>query len=148
MGPFFQVQKAHGALLPLIDKDIVGDAQEFLDVQLLVYARDTSRCRFVRIVESHLLSFYIDLPLIRFVNAGKNLDQRGFACAVLTDQSQDLAGLYRELHLVKCLDTRKYLCAIFQFHNIFAHIGYSLSNKKPRSKTGAVEAVVHPVICS
>ena len=121
------VQKAHGALLPFIDKDIVGDAQELLNVQLLVYARDARRCRFIRVMESHLLAFDIDLALVRFVNACENLDQGRFARAVLADQSQDLAGLYRELHLVKRLDTRKYLCAIFQFHNIFAHSEVFLS---------------------
>ena len=66
-------------------------------------------------MEGHLLSFDVALTLVRLVNACEDLDQGRLACAVLADQAQDLAGLYRELHLVKRLDTRKYLCAICNF---------------------------------
>jgi len=121
------VQEPARTFFPLVDKDIVRDGEELLDVQLLVDARDARRSRFVRVVEGLQLAFDIDLALIRLVHAGEHLDQGRFARAVLADQAQDLSGLDRQLHLVERLDSGKYLCAIFQFHNIFAHSKVFLS---------------------
>ena len=103
------IQETHRSFFPFIDKDIVRDAQELLDVQFLVNAGDSCRRRFIRVMEGHLLSFDIDLAFIGFVNTGEDFDQCRLACAVLADQAENLAGLYRELHLVKCLNPRKYL---------------------------------------
>ena len=56
------------------------------------------------------------------MNTGKDLDQCGFACTVLTDQAVDLARLNGKLHIAQCNYARKSLRYVFQLNYVFAHL--------------------------
>ncbi len=115
------IKQAARPLDPLVDKDIVGDAQQLLNVQLLVHTGDTGCRRFVRVFESLLLAVDINLALVGLMYAGQHLDQRGLARAVLTNQAQDFARLDREVHLVERENAGEAFHRVFQFNYIFTH---------------------------
>ena len=107
---------------PLVDKNVVRDAEELFDVQLLIHAGDARGGGFVGVLKNLSLPVDIDLALIRHVDAGEDLDQRGFARAVLTDQSVDLARLHGQLHVVQGYDAGKPFGYVFQLNYVFAHL--------------------------
>ena len=107
---------------PLVDENVVSNAQQLLNVKLLIYARDASCRRFVRVLEMLLNAVYKDLTFVCLMYTSQHLDQRRFACAVLTDQTQDLAGLDRKLHISQSHYARKTLGRVFQFYYVFTHL--------------------------
>ena len=98
---------------PLVDENVVGNAHQRLNIQLLVYAGDTSGRGLIRVLELLELSFDVDLAFIRLMYAGQHLDQRGLTRAVLTDQAKDLTRLDVQVHVVQCDDAREQLHRIF-----------------------------------
>ena len=70
---------------PLIDKNIIGNAKQRLNIQLLIYTRNTSGSGLVRVLELLELTLDIDFALIRLMYTCQYLNQRGFARAILTD---------------------------------------------------------------
>ena len=97
---------------PLVNENVVSDAQKLLHVQLLINAGNTCSGGFVRILKDLLFAVYIDFALISLVYTSEDLDQRGLTRAVLTDQTEDLTRLDRELHVLQCDNARKSLCRI------------------------------------
>lgn len=63
-----------------------------------------------------------DFAFIGHMNAGEDLDQSGFASAILTDQAVDLTRFNSELHVVQCNYAWKSLRYVFQFNYVFAHL--------------------------
>ena len=51
------------------------------------------------------------------INAAENLHQRGFTCAVLTDQCVDGATLYHQVHVIQRFDAGEFLGDIFHFED-------------------------------
>ena len=115
---------------PLVDENVVSNAQKLLNVKLLIYARDASRCRIVRVLEMLLDAVYINLTLVCLMYTSQHLDQRRFACAVLTDQAEDLARLDGKLHVFQSHYARKTLGRVFQFYYVFTHLHITFSSPR------------------
>ena len=109
-------------LEPLVDKNVVRNAQQLFNIQLLINAGDARSSGLVRVLEVLLYAIYENLALIRLMYAGKYLDQRRFAGAVLTDQAEDLARLDCQLHVSQSHYARKTLGCVFQFYYVFTHL--------------------------
>ena len=107
---------------PFVDKDIVRDAEELFNVQLLVHAGNARGGGLIGVFEDLPLSVDIDLALVRHVDAGENLNQRGFARAVLSDQSVDLARLHGQLHVVQGHNAGESFGYVSQLNYVFAHL--------------------------
>ena len=73
---------------------------------------------------------YINLTLVCLMHTSQHLDQRRFACAVLTDQAEDLARLDGKLHVFQSHYARKTLGRVFQFYYVFTHLHITFSSPR------------------
>ena len=94
-------------LEPLVDKNVVRNAQQLFDIQLLINAGDARSSGLVRVLEVLLYAVYEDLTLVCLMYTSQHLDQRRLACAVLADQAEDLARLDCQLHVSQSHYARK-----------------------------------------
>ena len=117
-------------LEPLVDKNVVRNAQQLFNIQLLINAGDARSSGLVRVLEVLLYAIYENLALIRLMYAGEYLDQRRFAGAVLTDQAEDLARLDCQLHVSQSHYARKTLGRVFQFYYVFTHLHITFSSPR------------------
>ena len=90
----------------------VGDQVEFLINDIHPHAL----C-YARIEDLDLLSIEIDFPLIRRINAGKNLHQGRFPGAVFAQQDMGLPGFELEIHFVQSTHARKDFGDTSRLHN-------------------------------
>ena len=77
-----------------------------------------------------LNAVYEDLTFVCLMYTSQHLDQRRLACAVLADQTQDLAGLDRKLHISQSHYARKTLGRVFQFYYVFTHLHITFSSPR------------------
>jgi hypothetical protein len=82
-------------------EEIARDAHQRHSREVLVNGGDAAIQRIARRRELHRLISQADLPLSGTVHAGKDLDQRRLAGAVVAEQAMDLARLHREGHAVE-----------------------------------------------
>ena len=68
--------------------------------------------------------------LVCLMYTSQHLDQRRFACAVLTDQAEDLARLDGKLHVFQSHYARKTLGRVFQFYYVFTHLHITFSSPR------------------
>ena len=120
---------------PLVDKNIVGNTEQLLNIQFLINTCDAGGSRIVRVLEVLLHAVDEDLAFVRLVHARQNLDQRGFTRAVLADQAENLTGLYRQVHVLQSHNARKPLGCVFQLYYVFTHCIITFSS--PRWGIGA-----------
>src|SRR5690606_14781352 len=85
------------------EEDVLGDRQAVDDVELLVHRRDTELEGGGRRVDGDDLAVPPDLPGVRLVRTGQDLDEGGLAGAVLPEQAVHLAGTDLEVHAVEGL---------------------------------------------
>ena len=125
-----RVVKKRALLEPLVDENVVRNAQQLFNIQLLINAGDARSSGLVRVLEVLLYAIYENLALIRLMYAGEYLDQRRFAGAVLTDQAEDLARLDCQLHVSQSHYARKTLGRVFQFYYVFTHLHITFSSPR------------------
>ena len=85
-----------------VQKHVVVDAQPVDERQILVDAFDAERPRLVDRAELHRLAINENLPRIRLVVAGQDLDQGRFAGAVVAENTERLAAPDAERHAGEC----------------------------------------------
>ena len=129
------IQQAALVLDPLVDKNIIRDAEKRHNIQLLINTGNTRSRRVVRVLEVLLHAVNEDLAFVGFVNARQNLDQRRLTCAVLANKAENLAGLDREVHVLQSHNARKPLGCVFQLYYVFTHCIITFSS--PRWGIGA-----------
>ena len=117
-------------LEPLVDKNVVRNAQQLFDIQLLINAGDARSSGLVRVLEVLLYAVYEDLTLVCLMYTSQHLDQRRLACAVLADQAEDLARLDCQLHVSQSHYARKTLGRVFQFYYVFTHLHITFSSPR------------------
>ena len=71
-----RVVKKRTLLDPLVDENVVRNAQQLFNIQLLINAGDARSSGLVRVLEVLLYAIYENLALIRLMYAGEYLDQR------------------------------------------------------------------------
>jgi hypothetical protein len=96
------VEQAIAALFPA-EADVLGDAAQRHQVDLLVDGTDAARLRALRRAHFEWPALEQDFAGVAAVVAGQDLDQGGFTGAILADQGMDFAGL----HLERGLDQRR-----------------------------------------
>ena len=72
--------------------DIPRDRQQLADGEVLEHGRDPELPRNVRVAQDSWAAIDLDGAAGRLVHARENLDERGFAGAVVAQQSQDTTG--------------------------------------------------------
>ena len=108
------------------DEDVLRHGQVRHQVQFLVNDADAQVLRRAWVGDVHFLAPVIDAARVLAVDAGENLHQGGFACAVLTDQGMHLAGTQFEVRLIQRMNARKALVNPFHHHEGFTHASSSL----------------------
>ena len=82
-------------------KDVLGNAEVVDQTQFLKNGANPRRFRLLRVIETDFLVAQINLTAIRFQRPGQDLDQGGFAGAILANQTQDFAAPYIQVHLIQ-----------------------------------------------
>ena len=88
--------------------------------QLLMHNADAGLFRGNGIGKVHALPVQKDLALVRLIDTGQDLHQRGFSCAVFTQKRVDLTAFELEIHPVQRLDARELFCNVLQLQYVFA----------------------------
>ena len=85
------------------DEHILRHGEVGAEGDLLVHRADACVLGILGRTDAHgsLLALEEDLPVVLFIDAGQNLDQRGFAGAVFSHQRVDLALAEGEIHILK-----------------------------------------------
>ena len=91
------------------EKDVLGDGQVGRQRQFLVDQPDPEPVRVGHIADVHTPSVVDNLAGVGTVDAAEDLDERGFAGAVLAEQRVDLAGPQLEVHAVERHDAAEAL---------------------------------------
>ena len=79
------------------------------------------------------------------MNTGQNLHKRRFTCAVFAHQSQNLTGIYRQIHMVQGQNAGEPLGDTLHFQNGYPGITHSLHTpySLPASKTKVLGSMVN-----
>ena len=80
----------------MADEDVLGDGQVGKEQRLLIDRGDAEALRFRGAADLDRLAGEQDFAAVGLIDAGDDLDQRGFAGAVLAEQRMDLAGVKGE----------------------------------------------------
>ena len=107
------IKQTARSLDPLVDKDIICDAEQFFYVQLLIHAGNACRCGFIWIFKRLFLAVDVDFSFIRLMHSRQHLNQCRFSRTIFSDQSENFARLDRQLHVIKSYYTWEYLRRIF-----------------------------------
>ena len=79
------------------EKQVIGDRQRRHEVELLINDRDAGAARVEGVANRHGLAVDVDAASIRQDGAGKDLDERALAGAVLAQEREDFAGVQRQI---------------------------------------------------
>src|SRR5260370_32528540 len=82
-------------------KEISDHIQVITQRQVLVDGSYSQRVGGLRRRNCHILSFKSDCPAIRVVHPADDFRQRGFACAIVANQSTDLTGVYFKIDTIE-----------------------------------------------
>ena len=89
------IDKPEAARIDAAEKDVLGHAEAWDDVQFLMDEPEAAPMRLLRAAERSFRAFDPDLAAVRGDRAGEDLDQRALAGAVLAHKGERLSG--REL---------------------------------------------------
>ena len=90
------------AALIQAEDDVLRDGQHVDQLEVLVDHADAVGKSVLRGVDADLLIVFEDAPLVRHIDAGEHIHQRGLAAAVFTEQAQNLAAVDRQIDIVIC----------------------------------------------
>ena len=91
----------------MADEDVFRDVQVGKEQRLLVDRGDAETLRLRGAADGDRLAGEQDLAAVGLVDAGDDLDQRGFAGAVLAKQRMDFAGTNLEVHIDERIHARE-----------------------------------------
>ena len=97
-------------------QEIAGDVDRIAERKVLVNHLDALAARVGRRSEANLLAVERDASGIRDDRAGQDLAQSRFACTVVADEAEHLAGTQREIDPIQRLDRTKGLADVLHPH--------------------------------
>jgi hypothetical protein len=101
------VDQAETVLRRVAEENVFGNRQIVEQYRFLVDRRDAVAERGMRRRQRDRFAIDADLALVRLVDAGQDLDQRGLARPVFADKRGDLAGIEREADVRQRVDAGK-----------------------------------------
>ena len=102
-------------------EDVAHHVQMRRKGQILIHGLDAAVDRIARAVEIDQFVFQIKISLARLVRAGKDLDERGLARAVVADDADNLSRLDIEIHVLERHDGTVVLADGLRLQNVLAH---------------------------
>ena len=96
------------------EEHIFGNGQRLCQLDLLMHHADARAACFDRRLEAAALAVQNDLARVRLIDAGKDLDERRFARAVLAHETMDRAALDVDGDVIQRLDAGELFCDVFQ----------------------------------
>ena len=93
----------HDAAVLVADEDVLGDIEVRKQQRFLIDGSDAEPLRLGGAAYRDWLAAQKDLPAIRLMHAGYDLDERGLTRAVLAKQGMNLAGVERKRHILERL---------------------------------------------
>jgi len=109
--------RGDGRLLLPAEEQVGDDVEVVAEGQVLVDGGDAELGDVARPRDHDRLAVEDDLPGVRVVDAGDDLDQRRFACSVVADQGDDLAGKDLEVDAVEGLHGPEALGDVLQLED-------------------------------
>ena len=94
---------------------------------MLMHHSDPRIDRIGRGIDDHLLVVHQYFPFIRLVETIKDIHQRSFACAVLSQQRQNFSLIERQVNMIIRQHSGETLCYSFKLKNR-SHV-YSICEK-------------------
>ena len=111
------------AIFEIKQKDVLCNVHILQNVDLLRDKADTKADRVKRRVQLNFLAFDQDFSLIaiRRIDTIETFQDRGFACAVFTDETHDLTCACPQTNVVVCQRAGKSLRNVYGFNHIRLH---------------------------
>ena len=104
------------ALFLQTENDILRDRQDIDQLEMLMDHADAVGKGVLGGADLDLHAVFQNVPLLRHVDTGQHVHQRGLAAPVFSEEAQDLAALDSQVHTVVGNDLAKTLCDIDQFN--------------------------------
>ena len=104
------------ALFVQTENDILRDRQDIDQLEMLMDHADAVGKGILGGADLDFHAVFQNVPLLRHIDTGQHVHQRGLAAPVFSEEAQDLAALDGQVHAVVGNDLAKALCDVDQFN--------------------------------
>ncbi len=98
-----------------LDKQVFSYRKMREEVEFLIDDADSKLLGIAGVRDRYGFSSYLNLSAIHLVHPGEDFHQRGFSCAVFSQEGMDFPGAKVKVHVIQCMDSRKGLIDILHY---------------------------------